>query len=69
MTSTNHGIPKLMPTSNNFFEFMALLKMVLLAKGLWHVCDLCAQMVTRPVVKIEKGAATAPNYVPPSDFE
>jgi hypothetical protein len=48
---------------------MALLKMVLLAKGLWHVCDLCAQMVTRPVVKIEKGAATAPNYVPPSDFE
>jgi hypothetical protein len=43
---------------------MALLKMVLLAKGLWHVCDPSAPVVTRPVVKIEKGAAADPNYVP-----
>jgi hypothetical protein len=69
MSSTNHGIPKLTPTSNNFFEFMALLKMVLLAKGLWHVCDPSASVVTRPAVKIEKGAAADPNYVPPSAME
>jgi hypothetical protein len=69
MTSTNHGIPKLTPTSYKFFNFMALLKMVLLAKVLSHVCDPSAPIVTHPVVKIVKGAATAPNYVPPSDFE
>jgi hypothetical protein len=69
MTSTNHGIPKLTPTSYKFFNFMAQLKMVLLAKVLWHVCDPSAPIVTHPVVKIEKGAATAPNYVPPRDFE
>jgi hypothetical protein len=26
-------------------------------------------IVSHPVVKIEKGATTAPTYVPPSDFE
>jgi hypothetical protein len=26
-------------------------------------------VVSRPIVKIEKGAAAAPNYIPPSDFE
>ncbi len=69
MLSTNHGIPKLTPTSNNFFEFMARLKMVLLAKELWHVCDPSAPVVTRPVVKIAKGATLDPNYVYPSEEE
>jgi hypothetical protein len=48
---------------------MALLKMVLLAKGLWHVVDPSAAVVTKPTVKIEKGAALAENYVPPTDEE
>ncbi len=48
---------------------MALLKMVLLAKGLWHICDPSAPVVTRPVVKVEKGAALADNYIPPSEEE
>jgi hypothetical protein len=69
MTSANHGIPMLTSTSNNFFEFMAKLKMVLLAKGLWHVCDPSATVVSRPVVKIEKGASSAPGYQPPTEYE
>jgi hypothetical protein len=48
---------------------MALLKMVLLAKGLWHVVDPSAAVVTKPTVKIEKGAALVENYVPPTDEE
>ena len=48
---------------------MALLKMVLLAKGLWHVCDPNAPVVTRHVVKVEKGATLDPNYVHPSEEE
>jgi hypothetical protein len=69
MSSTNHSIPKLTPTFNNFFVIMALLKMVLLAKGLWHVCDPNAPVVTRHVVKVEKGATLDPIYVPPSKEE
>jgi hypothetical protein len=69
MSSSNHGFPKLTPTSNNFFEFVALLKMVLLAKGLWHGVDPSAAVVTKPTVKIEKGATLADNCIPPTDEE
>ncbi len=69
MTTANHGIPMLTSTSNNFFESMAKRKMVLLAKGLWHVCDPNASVLSRPIVKIEKGASSAPGYQPPTEIE
>jgi hypothetical protein len=62
MALPNHGILMLTSSSNNFFEFMAKLKKVLLAKGLWHICDPSASVVSRPTLKIEKGASSAPGY-------
>jgi hypothetical protein len=54
-------------TSNNLFEFMAKLKKVLLEMGLWHICDPSASVVSRPHVKIEKGASKSPGYQPPTE--
>jgi hypothetical protein len=65
--TTTHGL--LRPNSNNFFEIMANLKKVLLAKGLWHIYDPSASMAFRPIVKIEKGASSAPGYQPPIEYE
>ena len=48
---------------------MALLKMALLAKCLWHVVDPSASVVTKPKVKVEKGESLAENYVPLTDNE
>jgi hypothetical protein len=66
MKMQNHGIPLLTSTSNNYFEYKAKLKMLILAKGLWHICDPTAPMVCRPTVKIEKGAGAGPGYVAPT---
>jgi hypothetical protein len=59
MATVNHVIPMLTSTSNNFFEYMAKLKKVLLAKGIWHIWHPCASVVSLPHVKIEKGASSA----------
>jgi hypothetical protein len=56
-------------TSNKVYEFMAKLKKVLLAKCLWHVSDPSAAVVSRPVVKIEKGASQLPGYIAPTEEE
>ena len=48
---------------------MAILKMVLLAKGLWHVVEPSAAVVTKPKIKIEKSELQAEGYVPPSGEE
>ncbi len=48
---------------------MAILKMVLLAKGLWHVVEPSAAVVTKPKIKIEKGETQAEGYVPPTGEE
>ena len=69
MSSTNYGIPKLTASSTNFVEFMAILKMVLLSKGLWHVVDPSAAVVTRPKHKIEKYEQHSKQYVTPTDNE
>jgi hypothetical protein len=69
MTTANHGIPMLTATCNTFYEFMANLKMVLLAKRLWHVCDPSTSVVSRPFIKIEIGVKDAPGYVPPTESE
>ena len=48
---------------------MAILKMVLLSKGLWHVVEPSAAVVTRPKIKIEKSDQQSEMYVPPTDDE
>jgi hypothetical protein len=48
---------------------MAILKMVLLAKGLWHVVEPSAAVVTRPKIKIEKSELQSDGYVPPTEEE
>ena len=50
------SIPMLTATSNNFLEFQSKLRRVLLSKGLWHICDPAAMILTRPKIQIEKGA-------------
>jgi hypothetical protein len=67
IATTNNGIPMLTSTSNNFYDFMTKLKKVLLAKGLWHVCYLTAAVISRPIVKIEKGASQLPGYIAPTE--
>jgi hypothetical protein len=56
-------------TSNNFFEFMAKPKKVLLAKYLWNICDPTACVVSCHIVKIEKGASSVSGYIPPTEYE
>ncbi len=48
---------------------MAILKMVLLSKGLWHVVEPSAAVVTKPKIKIEKSVLQAEGYVPPTGEE
>ena len=48
---------------------MAILKMVLLSKGLWHVVEPSAAVVTRPKIKIEKSELQSEGYIPPSGVE
>ncbi len=69
MSSHNYGIPKLTSTSNNFLEYMAILKLVLLSKGLWHVVDPSAAIVTKPKIKIEKVDKESETYVAPTEDE
>ena len=54
--SSTLSIPMLTATSNNILEFQSKLRRVLLSKGLWHICDPEAEILTRPKIQVEKGA-------------
>jgi hypothetical protein len=60
------SIPMLTSASNNFLESQSKLRRVLLSKGLWHVCDPDAMVLSRPTIKVEKGASQVPGYVDPT---
>jgi hypothetical protein len=63
------SIPMLTATSNNFLEFQSKLKRVLLSKGLWHICDPAAMILTRPKIQVEKGATPVPGFDAPTQAE
>jgi hypothetical protein len=63
------SIPMLTATSNNFLDFKSKLRRVLLSKGLWHVCDPDAMVLSRPTIKVEKGASQVQGYVAPTPAE
>jgi hypothetical protein len=63
------SIPMLKATSNNFLEFQSKLRRVLLSTGLWHICDPEAMILTRPSIKVEKGATQVLGYVAPTPAE
>ncbi len=55
--------PMLTATSNDFLDFQSKLRRVLLSKGLWHICDPSAEILTRPKIQVEKGANQVPGYI------
>ena len=67
--SSHLTLPGLTSTSNNYPEFKSKLKQLLLSKGLWHICEPSTTVLTRPTIKIEKGADQAPGYKAPTDEE
>jgi hypothetical protein len=67
--SSTLSIPMLTATSNNFLEFQSRLRRVLLYKGLWHICDPSAEILTRPKIQVEKGASQVPGYIAPTPVE
>jgi hypothetical protein len=67
--SSSMSIPMLTATSNNFLEYESKLRTVLLSKGLWHICDPDTKVLTRPTIKIEKGAAQVEGFVAPTPAE
>jgi hypothetical protein len=56
-------------TSNNFLEYQSKLRRVLLSKGLRHICDPYTKVLTRPTIKVEKGAEKVAGFVAPTAAE
>jgi hypothetical protein len=63
------SIPMLTVTSDNFLEFQSKLRRVLVSKGLWHICDPEAMILTHPSIKVEKGTTQVLGYVAPTPAE
>ncbi len=61
--------PMLTATSNDFLDFQSKLRRVLLSKGLWHICDPSAEILTSPKIQVEKGATQVPGYISPTPAE
>jgi hypothetical protein len=67
--SSTLSIPMLTATSNILLEFQSKLRRVLLSKGLCHICNPEAEILTRPKIQVEKGANQIPGYIAPTPAE